>query len=169
MSTQHARGPAAIVLAALVVLVGAALTWVTPATLGTPAATGTAADGYRNASASYESKILYWTNVHRRAHGVRPLRAGACVDGYAESWGRHLARTNTFQHQGMAPILRGCSARTAGENIAWGNVSARRTVARWMGSPGHRRNLLSRSFTRLGVGAAYSGSGRLYTVQDFTG
>jgi uncharacterized protein YkwD len=167
MSTQHARGLAALALSALAL---ASLAWCAPATLGTSAATGTAAAaGYRNASASYESKILYWTNVHRRAHDVRPLRAGTCVDRYAESWGRHLASTSSFQHQSLTPILRGCSARTAGENIAWGNVSARGTVARWMRSPGHRRNLLSRSFARLGVGAAYSGSGRLYTVQDFTG
>ena len=161
MFTDHTRGFVAT-------LVLAACTWAAPAALCTPPAAGTAAGGYRDAPASYESKILYWTNVQRRSHGVRPLRAAACADRFAESWGRHLARTSSFYHQGLTPILRTCRQRAAGENIGRGNVSARTMVAMWMRSPGHRANLLDGTYTRLGVGAAYSGSGRLYTVQDFT-
>lgn len=161
-STHHpARLAAALVLTAA--------TWAAPATLGSPTATGTAAGSYRTASSSFESKVLYWTNVKRRAHGLRPLRAGSCVEGYAASWVWHLAVTSSFYHQRLGPILAGCAARRTGENIAWGNVSARTTVARWMRSPLHRKNLLNGSFTRLGVGAAYASGGRLYTVQDFTG
>ena len=152
-------------LAATLVL--AASAWTAPAALTSQAATGAAR--YRNASDSFESQILYWTNVQRRAHGVRAVRSGSCVDRYAESWGRHLAGTGSFYHQSLSPIMRGCSARTAGENLAVGTLSARRTVALWMSSPEHRRNLLNGSFTRLGVGGAYSSRGRLYTVQDFTG
>ncbi|MEO5711249.1 MAG: CAP domain-containing protein, partial [Nocardioidaceae bacterium] len=123
---------------------------------------------YRDASASFESQIVHWTNVQRRSHGLLPVRAGSCVDRYAESWVHHLAGTRSFHHQRLGPILGGCGARVAGENLAWGTASARTTVARWMRSPGHRKNLLDGSFTRLGVGAAYAG-GRRYTVQDFTG
>ncbi len=165
MSIDHAHRPARWLAATLVL---AATGWAAPATLGTPTATGQAAGTYRNASGSFESQVLYWTNVQRRAHGVRPLRPGSCADRYAESWVHHLAGTTSFYHQRLGPILSGCGAHRAGENLASGTASARTTVARWMRSPGHRRNLLSRSFTRLGVGAAYSSGGRLYTVQDFT-
>lgn len=156
-----ARGVAATLLLAVTA-------WGAPAVLGAPTSSGTAA-GYRNASTTYEARILHWTNVQRRAHGVRPVRAGSCPDRYAEAWGRHLAGTGSFYHQSLTPFLRTCRAHAAGENLGLGNVSARRMVRMWMHSPLHRRNLLSRSFTRLGVGAAYSSGGRLYTVQDFTG
>jgi uncharacterized protein YkwD len=49
--------------------------------------------------------------------------------------------------------LDGCWS--AGENIAWGNgsfASARSVMRSWLRSPGHRSNILSRSFEQLGVG-----------------
>jgi uncharacterized protein YkwD len=143
--------------------------WAAPATLGAPSTIGSAAGSYRNAPASYESQVLYWTNVQRRSRGIRPLRAGSCVDRYAESWARHLAATTSFYHQLMRPILSSCHRHSVAENIGRGNVSARRMVGLWMHSPDHRHNLLSRSSTRLGVGSVYSPRGQLYTVQDFGG
>ncbi|HSK15647.1 MAG TPA: CAP domain-containing protein [Gaiellaceae bacterium] len=45
----------------------------------------------------------------------------------------------------------------AGENVAWGapGLSARQTVRSWMRSPGHRANLLNRSWRRIGVAAVH--------------
>jgi uncharacterized protein YkwD len=44
---------------------------------------------------------------------------------------------------------------SAGENLYWEGPSttARRIVRAWMHSPGHRRNLLSGDWRRVGVGA----------------
>jgi uncharacterized protein YkwD len=42
-----------------------------------------------------------------------------------------------------------------GENLAWGTglLSAREAVQMWLASPGHRENLLSRRFRRIGIAA----------------
>jgi uncharacterized protein YkwD len=64
---------------------------------------------------------------------------------------------------------------TLGENIAVGsgdsgdaNELATDTIEHWMASPGHRANLLSAGFNRIGVGVAISGS-NAYVVAVFTG
>jgi uncharacterized protein YkwD len=77
-----------------------------------------------------------------------------------------MAATNTLVHQSLSPMLR-CPARTAGENIAYGNVSADQMMTMWMNSPGHRANILNPSFTRIGVGAVRTSSGRWWATQDF--
>jgi uncharacterized protein YkwD len=49
---------------------------------------------------------------------------------------------------------------------------ARQTVAHWMESPGHRRNLLNPEFESLGVGASvgrYQGLDAVYVTQHFWG
>jgi uncharacterized protein YkwD len=45
---------------------------------------------------------------------------------------------------------------------------ARRAVAGWMGSEGHRANILSRNFDRSGIGVAINGS-YVYATQVFWG
>jgi uncharacterized protein YkwD len=45
---------------------------------------------------------------------------------------------------------------------------ARRAVASWMGSEGHRANILSRAFDRSGIGVAVNGS-YVYAAQVFWG
>jgi uncharacterized protein YkwD len=45
----------------------------------------------------------------------------------------------------------------AGENLAWGapGLGVRKTVSLWMHSPGHRANLLSKDWNRIGVSIAH--------------
>jgi uncharacterized protein YkwD len=158
--------PASPVRSLVLTLLAALALPLGPALVGASSGAAEAA-AYRNAPNSYEQSILYWTNVQRKRHGVRPLTLGSCVDRYAESWGRHLASTNTFYHQSLSPIMRTCDKRAAGENLGKGNVSARRMVQLWMNSAGHRRNLLNPHYHHIGIGSVYSGGGTLYTVQDF--
>jgi uncharacterized protein YkwD len=148
----------------LVLTLGAVIV---PGMSGSPGAAASAA--YRNAPASYEASILYWTNVQRKKHGVRPLTAGACVERYAESWARHLGSRNVYRHQRLGPIMRNCHKNRAAENIGRGRVSAKRMVSMWMHSSGHRKNLLNPRYRHLGIGSVYAGGGTLYTVQDFVG
>lgn len=126
----------------------------------------------RAVAASYDSQVLWWTNVARRQHGVAPLRAGACVDRFAEHWTVRMAARDSFRHQGLRPILRRCHRHAAAENIAYGggSMSPSQVVQMWMHSPGHRRNLLNPRYKALGVGTWRSAStGRLYVTQDFAG
>jgi uncharacterized protein YkwD len=40
-------------------------------------------------------------------------------------------------------------------------------MAGWMDSPGHRRNILDKDFTEIGVAVGYSVDGRPYYCQVF--
>jgi uncharacterized protein YkwD len=57
--------------------------------------------------------------------------------------------------------------RYIGENVAVGFNSPEAVVKGWMNSPGHRRNILDRAFTHVGVGAAICDRGRVYWTQVF--
>jgi len=61
----------------------------------------------------------------------------------------------------------GIAYKSAGENIAAGQSTPQQVVQAWMNSPGHRANILSRSYTRIGVGYAKGGSQRYYWSQMF--
>ena len=125
----------------------------------------------RSISPSYDAQILYWTNVARRQHGLRALKAGPCVDRFAENWTSRMAARGFFSHQRLRPVLRRCHRHTAGENIARssGSWSAYQVVQAWMHSPGHRANILNRRYKALGVSAWRSRSGGTYITQDFAG
>jgi uncharacterized protein YkwD len=118
-------------------------------------------------AAAYESRVLVLVNAERAKKGLRPLSLLGCADSYANSWAATMARTGKFAHQSLSPIVKSCSARAAGENIAYGNVSADQMMTMWMKSPGHRANILNGSFTHIGIGAVKTSSGRWYGVQDF--
>lgn len=59
--------------------------------------------------------------------------------------------------------------RTYGENVAYNSrPDAQATMAQWMGSPGHKANILNRNFTEIGIGVAGpSARGRYYYCQIF--
>jgi uncharacterized protein YkwD len=118
------------------------------------------------ASTAYVNRIVALVNAQRAAHGLRPLIWSPCATRFAAPWSTRMAARNTLVHQSLAPILR-CPARTAGENIAYGNVSADQMMSMWMNSPGHRANILSPRYTRIGVGAVRTSSGRWWATQDF--
>ena len=117
---------------------------------------------------AYEARIVELVNAERAKAGLRSLAVSACADRYAEEWSAHMASTGQFQHRSdLGAVMRSCSARLVGENIAYGNVSADEMMQLWMNSPGHRANILNSSYTHIGVGAARTGSGRVYGTQNF--
>lgn len=118
------------------------------------------------ASVAYVNRIVVLVNAQRAAHGLRPVIVSPCATHYAAPWSTHMAATGSLVHQSLSGLMR-CPARTAGENIAYGNVSADQMMSMWMNSPGHRANILNAGFTRIGVGAVRTTSGRWWATQDF--
>jgi uncharacterized protein YkwD len=129
-----------------------------PAQAYTPSAATTAA---------FEAGVIYQINVQRTRYGRAKLASVTCPDYFAERWAPYLARTWTFYHQSMDPILRGCQANRAGENLARGYTTPYYTVKAWMASPSHRANVLDRLLNRIGVAAVYA-RGQWIVVADFT-
>jgi uncharacterized protein YkwD len=125
-----------------------------------------------------ESALLTVMNQVRIAHGLRPLRADARLEGTARNHSRRMLRTGTFAHGAFTARIRraGVHAPRVGENLAWSSGSlarARTIVELWLASPSHRANLLGPGYRTVGVGAV-SGcfNGRRHTLMvttDFAG
>ena len=159
----------AVLAAAIPAVNGLAVpAWATPAAAAAAAApAATAVSGKATNADRYERRLQAIINVRRSARGLRPLRLNACTDRIAERWGSHLARTGSFEHQSLTPLLQRCRGSWAGETLAYGPVTPVRMVSMWMHSPGHRAILLSRQATHVGIGAARDSRGWVVAA-DFT-
>jgi uncharacterized protein YkwD len=160
--TDMRRARALALTALTTAAIGA--TWLS----GVPTASAAVAAAPVGSSApnAYVHRIVVLVNARRAAAGLRPLAVSPCATRFAAPWSLHMAATGTLVHQSLAPML-GCPARAAGENIAYGNVSPDQMMTMWMNSPGHRANILNPVFTRIGVGAVRTSSGRWWATQDF--
>jgi uncharacterized protein YkwD len=137
-----------------------------PAPPPTPTSSPTAPAPTNDASA-YEARVLLLVNAERAKLGEHALTLVPCAQNYAGSWASTMASTGNFEHQSLSPIMQSCAAHAAGENIAYGNVSADAMMTMWMNSPGHRANILNAGYTGIGIGAVETSAGRWYGVQDF--
>ena len=100
-------------------------------------------------------------NKVRRAHGVPKLRPSYSLFVSSRRYARRMMRRDYFGHQARIPVA--SRWRSAGETLAWHGgwrTRPRKTVRRWMASAPHRAILLSRRFSRLGVGKARGRYGR---------
>lgn len=122
-------------------------------------------------TSSAAQAVLAEVNAARAQNGLSALTLDANMNRAAAVRAAELAQS--FSHtrpngsRGLTALNEaGVSYRTAGENIASGQQTAQAVVSAWMNSSGHRANILSSSFGRMGVGQATIG-GRTYWVQLF--
>lgn len=89
-----------------------------------------------------------------RSAVVENARLSAAAQAHAED----MVRNSYFSHTGLNGSRFSQRARAAGygcaraENIAFGQRSEAEVVTEWMGSSGHRRNILLRDAREFGVG-----------------
>jgi uncharacterized protein YkwD len=108
-----------------------------------------------------EVKMVRTINKIRHAYGLRSLRPASSLFASARHYSRRMMRSDYFGHLSRIPVA--SRWRAAGETIEWHSgwrLSPGRAVWRWMASPPHRALLLSRRFTRIGVGRARGRYGR---------
>ena len=127
--------------------------------------------GTSTGTSSAAQAVLAEVNAARAQNGLSALTLDANMNRAAAVRAAELAQS--FSHtrpngsRGLTALNEaGVSYRTAGENIASGQQTAQAVVSAWMNSSGHRANILSSSFGRMGVGQATIG-GRTYWVQLF--
>jgi uncharacterized protein YkwD len=119
----------------------------------------------RSASDRYEAEVVAATNAERTDRGLVAVRAEDCVDSYAEAQARRMAAEGRMVHQDLGPVMAACDLQRVGENVAYGYPTGTAVTAGWMGSPGHRANILKPEFRLIGVGAAQGSDGRWYAAQ----
>jgi uncharacterized protein YkwD len=141
--------------------------------LAVSAATATATTT-RNETAS----LLRAINATRTAYGLAPVRVGTRLQLAAQAHTEAMLETQTFAHGLFAERMRAfhVTAPMMGENLALAtgsDATAQAFVAAWLASPPHRRNLLSPTFTLVGIGelaGAFQGSDGVHLVTvDFAG
>lgn len=118
---------------------------------------------------SYAAEVLEIVNRERNANGLKALTmTKSLTDG---AMLRAAETTQSFSH--TRPNGERCFTafewvNSAGENIAYGQRNPSEVMNGWMNSSGHRANILSSSFTCIGIGC-FEYNGRLYWAQAFSG
>ena len=121
---------------------------------------------------AYESEVFRLVNVEREKYGLSPLIQDNGTTKVARLRAKEIVKS--FSHTRpdgstcfTAANELGVSYRLAGENIAYGYPTPQKVVNGWMNSEGHRKNILSFSFKKVGIGC-YKSNGVLYWTQFFT-
>jgi uncharacterized protein YkwD len=121
-----------------------------------------------------EEEMLIRVNKERRDRGIVELTIDPALRDLARKYARDMFERGYFSHynpEGMSPFDRmeqaGIHFIAAGENLA---LAPNVTIAHQglMDSPGHRANILSTDFGKVGIGVMDGGMfGRMF-VQEFT-
>ncbi len=119
-------------------------------------------------------EVVDLTNAERARHGLRPLTVDARLAAAAQAHSADMVRRGFFAHESPdgrqvwdRAVAAGYAYRKVAENIAAGQRTADEVVRGWMGSPGHRANILDGDLTQIGVGRADGGSYGVYWTQVF--
>ena len=122
---------------------------------------------------SYTQQVVDLVNAERAKEGLSPLTIDPKVEKAATVRANEIQ--SNFDHTrpngssfSTALTEQGVNYRGAGENIAWGQRTPQEVVTAWMNSPGHRANIMNKSYTHIGVGNTQNSSGTQYWVQLFT-
>ncbi len=118
-----------------------------------------------------EKAILDMTNAARKQYQLPPLLANPTLGKCARLHSLNMATRKKMAHDldGKTPFDRmtaaGYKFNSAGENVAYGDapISIQQIFEGWMNSEGHRKNILSRDFTEIGLGVGSNGEQKYYT------
>ncbi|WP_430868328.1 CAP domain-containing protein [Demequina aurantiaca] len=143
-----------LALGAVVAVIAAALMGVAVATLfggsggrevepsPEPSARALSPDGFAR-------ELFDLTNAEREGQGVAPLEWSDCVAAAAAPRALVAANAATLGHE---VLVASCHlAATAGENLSRSDRAPAQVVEAWMGSAGHRANLVNEEFLIAGV------------------
>lgn len=121
-----------------------------------------------------ENEVIRLVNVERAKAGLQALTQNWQLSRVARYKSQDMIDKGYFAHNSPtygSPFKMmesfGIRYSAAGENIAMGQQSPAQVMNAWMNSPGHRNNIMSPSFTQIGVGLAKDRNGRMYWTQMF--
>ncbi|WP_405152983.1 CAP domain-containing protein [Paenibacillus sp. FSL K6-0108] len=143
-----------------------------PSNSGTGTTTGnTGNTGSESTQSDFAAQVVKLVNAERAKAGLSALASDALLDKVAVAKVKDMSNNNYFDHQSPTygspfDMMKqfGVTYSYAGENIAKGQKTPQEVVTAWMNSEGHRANIMSKNFTKIGVGY-YNG----YWAQEFIG
>lgn len=123
----------------------------------------------------FQRRVVALVNIEREKVGHDPLTEAPKLDKGATAKAADMRDKGYFSHTSPtfgSPFAMmktyGVSYNRAGENIASGYRTPESVVRGWMKSPGHRANILSTKYGKIGIGYAKGGKSGAYWVQWFT-
>ena len=139
-------------------------------------------DSYASRS-DWAAAVLDRLNAQRASHGLPALTSNAKLAAAAHTHNVKMADANQLSHQlpgesslGARISAAGYAWRSVGENIAWNSNRSQAGVLALQDSmynetppnDGHRRNILSSSYTEVGIDVIEdSAHGKVWLVTDF--
>lgn len=168
--------------AALAILLTAVLTVPMPTAASVAPAPDRRDSTERTAAASLRDRVIALTNKKRANHGCNRVRRNDALSRAAQKHSRRMGDYYAAGHSLDAsvehrlpgePTLRRRVNKAGyrnwvllGENIAAGQPTARAVMRSWMGSEGHKANILNCRFKDIGVGLVWA-DGVPFWTQDF--
>jgi uncharacterized protein YkwD len=168
----------AVPLAAACALLGHAATAAPP--LVSPPAITAPAIALADAPSAMESRLMDLTNAERAERGLKPLTWDGTLCEAGRGHSLEMAALNYFDHSSPTRGLETPADRwervaselpakyTIGENLFYGSETdvawAHRSL---MKSAGHRENILSPRYTRIGIGIHTAPDGQMWVTEMF--
>ncbi|HXH31321.1 MAG TPA: CAP domain-containing protein [Bacteriovoracaceae bacterium] len=125
------------------------------------------------ATITFTESFKRLVNNHRLTKGLQPLDFEYDLNTIARTHSSNMASGKiSFGHSGFSNR---CSqgfqqlggGTSCGENVAYGQATARAVFTSWMNSSGHRANIESRRYTHTGMGYKKNVNGVFYWTQIF--
>lgn len=124
-------------------------------------------------SNNFETEVIRLVNIERAKASLKALAESKELSKVAKLKSEDMAIHNYFDHNSPnygSPFdmmkSMGITYGAAGENLAKGYKTPEDVVEGWMNSPGHRKNILSPHFNKIGIGIYYGSTN--YWTQMFT-
>jgi uncharacterized protein YkwD len=108
----------------------------------------------------------------RLAHGESKVTIDPVLNRIAQEQAQAMAAQDTMGHAVLRPFsdrVANLNAERAAENLAQGDDTFSKALDQWIGSYGHRSNLLMHEATRVGIASARSKSGEIYWAMVIAG
>lgn len=108
-------------------------------------------------------EVVRLTNEERSNHGVGTLEVDEDLMALAKIRAEEVSTKYSHERPDGSHVVQ----MGYGENVG-AKASAEKQVTSWMGSDGHRTNILREVYTRIGVGCYQTEGGKYYWVQIFS-
>lgn len=128
--------------------------------------------GNNSTQDAFAVQVVNLVNEERTKAGLSPLTIHTQAESAAMVRAKEIERS--FSHTRpdgsnfyTALASAGIRYQSAGENIAYGQMTPQEVMNSWMNSSGHRANILNANYTSIAVAHYQNGSGVHYWVQLF--
>lgn len=113
-------------------------------------------------------KLFDLHNVQREENKKKTFQLDLDLQKAAQLHAQWMASKNNLTHQGFSQRIP-VGWMTAGENIAFNQVTEQEVTEDWMNSSGHRANILNKDFNSIGFGYEIDRKGQIYWCTIFGG